>query len=300
VRACCLLALLVCAPAAAQGRDIYVDNLGGDDTFDGRVPASTAGGGPVRSIYKALRLAAAGDRIVLANTGVPYREQVSLTGGRHSGDGLRPFVLAGNGATLDGSHAIRPAEWEHVAADVFRYRPPLVSFQQLFIDDRPVAREPDAADGTCLARLEPREWCLHEGHIYFCTEPHKTVHHYNLSCAGQRVGLTLFQVHDVLVTDLVVQGFQLDGVNAHDLGRNVLVAGLVSRGNGRSGLAVGGTSRVALVESILGDNGFCQLHASGEAEIRLQDCDLLPASAPPILDFGRSQVIVLPATQRAE
>ncbi len=79
-----------------------MDNAGGDDKNNGlhaRDLGDTAS--PVRTIAKALQLARAGDRIVLANSGQPYRECVSLVGTRHSGAApLIPFILDGNGVRI--------------------------------------------------------------------------------------------------------------------------------------------------------------------------------------------------------
>ena len=85
-----------------------MDNAGGNDKNNG-LHAQNQGdtASPVRTIAKALRLARAGDRIVLANSEQPYRECVALVGTRHSGAArLMPFILDGNGATLDGSAPI--------------------------------------------------------------------------------------------------------------------------------------------------------------------------------------------------
>jgi hypothetical protein len=111
--------------AAAPARDIFVDNINGDDRRGGTLAVSQGeSGGPCHSIAKALRIAKASDRIIIANTGQPYRESVSIQGGRHNGTGDFPFVIVGNGATLDGRVSLGDAEWEYVAANVFRTRPP--------------------------------------------------------------------------------------------------------------------------------------------------------------------------------
>src|SRR5262245_55566178 len=90
-------------------RDIYVSNTAGDDRSRGYEPESLyAGGGPVRTIAKALRIASTGDRIVIANTDVPYHESLSLVGERHSGYPHEPFTIEGNGAVLDGSDRVVP------------------------------------------------------------------------------------------------------------------------------------------------------------------------------------------------
>ncbi len=68
---------------------------------------------------------------------------------------------------------------------------------------------------------------------------------------------------NVAVLDLTVQGFQTDGVNAHDTVKNARLAGLILRGNGRAGLAVGGSSTVEADGCLIGDNGQSQVNLSG-------------------------------------
>src|SRR5262249_23900589 len=87
---------LFTAGCEAAARDIFVNNLAGDDLLDGTLPTNTSPGiGPFHTITRALRAAGPGDRIDLANTGEPYRESVSLVGSRHSGNALRPFTIEG-------------------------------------------------------------------------------------------------------------------------------------------------------------------------------------------------------------
>ena len=86
--------------SSVAARDIFVNNVEGDDRRSGRWPTSRGpAGGPFRTIARALRSAAKGDRIILAGTDQPYRESITLQGGRHSGfDAAAPFVIQGNGA----------------------------------------------------------------------------------------------------------------------------------------------------------------------------------------------------------
>ena len=132
-------------PTLASARDIYVDNVNGDDRLGGHSPAAgSEAGGPCRSIAKALRIAQPSDRVVLANTGVPYRECVTIQGPRHSGSDNFPFYLNGNGATLDGTMSLAEAKWEYFRGNIFRTRPARMSHQQLFIDEEPATRQPSA------------------------------------------------------------------------------------------------------------------------------------------------------------
>ena len=282
-----LLGCLLLLARPAVGLDIFVDNDLGNDLFDGlRAQPSGERGGPVRTFRKALRLTRHGDRVIVANTGRPYRECLTLAGGNHSGDALGPFTIVGNGATLDGTAPIRPQDWEHYRADVLRYRPRLKAYQMLYLGGKPAVRAPAAAADDPLVALQPLEWCLHEGCIYFRVEPKKSAYSYDLACCGDTVGITLHQVRGVVVADLVVQGYQLDGIAAHDLVEDCRLVGLTCRGNGRSGVSVSGSSDVAIESCLLGDNGYSQLFTADYSTTVLRDTELLANTAPAVVSEG--------------
>jgi hypothetical protein len=278
------LLLLQCGSVLAG--DIFVDNVNGDDRRNGREPTTIGVGiGPVRTISKALRLANKGDRIILANhPGQPYRESIAISGGYHSGVAGYPFELIGNGATLDGSMALVDAEWEFVAGDTFRYRPPRMAHQRLFLNDQPLEFVPPAGDAR--PALKPLQWSLVGGYIYFCCEKDKLPSSYDLSCCGLQTGITLYQVDDVLIQDLVVRGFQLDGVNAADTAMKVRLLGVVSIDNGRSGFTVAGASRVMLDQCTGAGNGKSQLRAEGFSQTTVRDSELDPTTAPALVQDG--------------
>jgi hypothetical protein len=285
-RTALLFAALLLFGSSAAGRDVFVDNLAGDDRNDGGSPQAIPGGsGPCRSIARALRSARQGDRIVIANTGEPYRESITLQGGRHSGTSFRPFEIVGNGVVLDGSQPVPQDEWEHVAGDVFRYRPPRLAYQQLFLDDRPALRKPVTEDFQ-MPKLEPREWCQFDLAIHFRAEQFKIPQNYQLSYAALPVGITLYEVRHVVIRDLTVQGYQLDGVNAHDSAFDVSIGELIARGNGRSGVSVGGASRVRLEACLVGNNGAAQLRSEGFSHTHVLNSDLLENTAPAIVQEG--------------
>jgi len=118
--------LLVCCSAATHSwaRDIYVNNVTGDDRYDGNAPVAANLYGPYRTLTRALKASAKGDRVILANTGEAYRECIALQGGRQSGYPDAPFELIGNGAVLEGAERVSPDDWSFVAGNVFRFRPP--------------------------------------------------------------------------------------------------------------------------------------------------------------------------------
>lgn len=279
-----LMAVLI-APAA-QAADFYVNNQIGEDFYDGRSPQlSGSGRGPLRTLGRALYLANGGDQIHLAKTEEPYRETVALFGTRHSGSPERPTVIYGNGAVLDGATAIAHNRWEACGFGVYRFVPTEAGpYQQLFLDGKPAARV--VADSSKLPKLDEHQWCYHQGAIYFKTQPPKTIRDYNLTYAALTTGITLYFVEHVAIVDLTVQGFRLDGIHAANSARDIYLAGVITRGNGRAGIVVGGASRVEIEASLSGSNGAMQLLTAPWSETFLRRCRLLDDSAPGWVDQG--------------
>jgi hypothetical protein len=275
---------------AALGREVFVDNVSGDDRSTGQQPRGAADlSGPVRTIAKALRLAGPGDVVVLARNNVPYRESISLVGSRHSGTAEAPFAIRGNGAVLDGSAPVPSGAWEPYRGPIFRFRTRQAGYQQLFLDDRPAAQVA-AGEGDKLRsappELKPCQWCSLNGYIYFCVEKNKLPADYRLSCAGQQTGITLYHVEYATIAKLTVQGFQVDGISLFNSARHVSLIDVLCRGNGRSGVAVGGASLAEIESSRLGDNGRAQLLTLPCSETHLRKTELLSNTAPAWVDQG--------------
>jgi hypothetical protein len=284
------LTIVLAVTSTATARNLYVNNLTGNDLNFGTSDQPAGNNiGPVRTIGKALRLARKGDRIVIANTGEPYRESVTLQAGNNSGWPDAPFHLEGNGATLDGSAAVPDHAWEHFDGNLFRFQPDRTAHHQLFRDGVPLARVhvPDYGE---LPDLEPLQWCLLDRYVYFRPEAARRPQTYRLTHSEQRVGITLYQVRHVVVSDLTVQGYQLDGINCHSNVHDGTLVGLVSRGNGRSGVSIGGASRVTLAASLIGNNGTAQLRVEGLARVVLRNNNLLSGTAPPLVNEGATVI----------
>ncbi|HEX7446339.1 MAG TPA: right-handed parallel beta-helix repeat-containing protein [Pirellulales bacterium] len=280
------LILLMLRGGGAPGATVYVDNVAGDDLLDGRAAVSDAGSGPVRTLRKALFVTRAGDRIVLANTGEPYRETISLSDRQHSGTARSPFVIDGQGAVLEGADPVPPDAWENFRGPVFRFRPMRSSFQQLFLDGKPAVERKLDPTAHRLPELAPLEWYRRDAFLYFRVEQDKLPEAYAVSCSARQTGITLYHVHDVVITNLVVQGFRLDGVNANDGVRDCELIEVTSRGNGRSGVTVAGSSKVTLANCVLGDNGTAQLRAEGQSSTLVETSELIANTAPAFLLRG--------------
>ena len=230
----------------------------------------------------------------MTDTGEPYRESVTLQAGRHTGIATRPFTIVGNGATLDGSAPVPRDAWEHVEGNVFRFRVPRTSFQVLFLAGKPLTRVFVVREAG-FPELQPLQWCLFDRHIYFCVEKDKLPRQYELSHTSLPVGITLYEARHIVITDLEVQGFQLDGLNAHDSVFDATFVGLTCRGNGRSGISVGGASRVRIIACLIGDNGVAQVRTEGFSQTEILNCDLVDAANAPAVVRDGGLVSVTPS-----
>ena len=154
------------------------------------------------------------------------------------------------------------------------------TFQMLFLANKP-AQERIVDRSRGLPDLQPLEWCLLDRAVHFRVEKDRLPDQYDLSYTSLQVGITLYEVRHVLITDLVIQGFQLDGVNAHDSAFDTTLAGLTCRGNARSGISVGGASRVKVLACLVGNNGTAQVRTEGFSRTEIVNSHLIDAERAP-------------------
>lgn len=286
-RAACVLALVLgLAPClVADAKDYFVNNEVGDDRKPGTSEVITGDDGPFRSIGRALRSAGRGDRVVVAKTNTPYHESLSVQAGRHSGTSDAPFVLKSDGAVIDGRREIPVAEWKYDGDGVYRYRPPKITRQILYVDGKPAKRVESPAAAP-RPKLQPLEWCWYRSEIYFRPAADKVPSSYDLTHTHLQVGVTIYEVQHVLISGFVIQGFELDGVNAHDSVFGGELLNVVCRGNARSGVSVGGASRVTLNGCLIGNNGEAQLRTEGYSTTTIRGSDIIGNTAPRIVRDG--------------
>ncbi len=245
------------------------------------------GDGPVETIGRGLEIAGRGDRLIIANTGIAYHEMLGLSGPHHSGTAKHPFVVVGNGATIDGTVLAAPGAWRHVAGNTFAMRPRRLTYQHLFLEGTPLAR----GEAMIPEALQPLEWTLADGHLYFTTEENRVPESYDLRHCGLQTGITLYNTQHIRIENLVIQGFQQDGINAHELVDHCDLVDIECRANGRSGLSVGGVSRLRVAGSNFYDNGRVQVRTEGLAELELNQCDVADEPALPFSAEGRRLLI---------
>jgi hypothetical protein len=98
-----------------------------------------------------------------------------------------------------------------------------------------------------------------------------------LEFAAEEVGITLLDAEDVVIRNLELRHFRLDGVNAHDRCKNIVLDHVRLIENGRAGLAVGGSSLVGIKDSELLGNRVTQVLNAEVAQTEILDCKLGPA-----------------------
>lgn len=253
----------------------YVNNRTGHDRNDGIVDKPlTVVSGPVRSVSRALELADFGDTIVIANTGKPYYDNLTFQGEKNSGAPERPFRMIGNGATLTGAMVVPPSAWKEAARDVWQVVPFRKGHFQLIRDGQalPEVRPAAGEAWPTLPELQVDQWCVWHGSIYYRCEPLVEPSALNMAIARRTCGITVFSAHDIVISDLTIQHFRLDGVNLHDLASHVELERLTLRENGRAGLAIGGSSTAQISASSVERNRDHSVLIQEAAAIALEDC----------------------------
>ena len=284
------VAVLVVFSQHTNARTIYVNNVTGDDRSSGQEEQLSGSAGPVRTINRALAIAMPSDRVIVANTEQPYREAIALSGPRLHGTEGRPFVIQSSGAVIDGAVSTKVGAWRHVDDEVFAFRPRRLTYQQIFKDGKPLSRVSRAVLFSGQ-RLEPLQWALANDGVLLRVEEGQLPRDYDLRHAELQTGITLYNTKHVVVDGFVIQGFQQDGVNAHELVRHSVLRNIECRANGRSGLSVGGVSRVTVENSSFYDNGRVQIRTEGGARLELNRCELDGATAPEFNHRGRSLLV---------
>lgn len=253
----------------------YVDNVNGREGNDGLSEAAlNALSGPVRSINRALELVQSGDTIILTNTGVPYYESFSLVGRRLGGVSNVPLTILGNGSTLSGLRRLPADGWQTEGGGLWRVSFTRKGFYRLLRDGFRLP-EHQTADGVDpRPTLPPGQWCAYRGSVYYRQEGLNEPGRERFDYAADEMGITLYQVEHVRIVDLNVEHFRVDGINAHNMCRGVVLENVVCRQNGRSGLAVGGTSSVIFRGGRLEQNGRDAALITGKGTLDVQEAEL--------------------------
>ena len=264
----CIAVVFGAATSAATANDIHVDNVLGDDLMNGNSPVLVdAFIGPVKTIGKALQKYHYGDRIVLNNRNVPYYESLEIVGARFHGG----LTIEGNGAVISGMKEIPIGTWRSVGDGVWKFSPRRKAFYQLIRGDKALPEFAVDAQATRLPEIPQGSWAGWHGAIYYHGQPPRNgvPSDAPFGFAALEVGVTFLDVDDVVIRDVEFRHFRLDGVNVHDRCKNIILDRVKLTENGRSGLAVGGSSLVGIKDSEIGGNRVVQVLNSEVAQTEI-------------------------------
>ena len=270
----CLTTLTVSA------KTIFVNNVGGSDRFDGTAPTRDSGRvGPVRTLHCAVRLANFGDTIVIANEGQPYYESLTLTGRRHSGNETVPFRIIGNGATLSGLWSVPIENWRQHDDDVWSFEPIHKGHYLLLRDGRQLERVDVGSSFEQPVGLPKGKFTVYRGRVFYKPGRGEDIRNHSFDLAQRTTGVSLYGVRNVVIRDLNVEHFRVDGLNAHSLCRDVLVSNLTSTRNGRSGLTVAGSSSIVFRRCTVRENlvNSLRIMERGQADVQDSELDVEPS-----------------------
>jgi len=283
-----LLALLILSMnASTPASTIYVDSRTGDDQFNGYSRTATGlKGGPVATMQRGLSLLKPGDRLEFINNGTPYYGSLSLYGTEDSGTDVTPLQIIGNGSTISGARPIPRDAWQEVRGDVYRITPIRKGHYQLVLDGNAVPQTlqnwdidemPMPANGECIV------W---RGAIYYSPPAASPIGVLSLMLASSETGLSLINVRNVIVKDVIFEHFRVDGVHLHSRCEGIMLDNVTCRQNGRAGFVINGSSQALLKGSTTIENRgpALMVHELAEAEQQNVTLDgetvIIPLSNP--------------------
>lgn len=209
------------------GDSWHVDNAAGNDANDGRSEKAA-----FATIGRALKAARTSDSIVLANTGTPYREAITLRG--LGGTPAEPFVIEGNGAVVTGLRPLPAAGWKQAGEGVWLYAIEKKPYGNPFIVQAG-RRLPQAKSAEAI---EPGQFFWDEQGVRFRPEAGKGIGDYALEATQLDSGVALAGASYVVCRNVVSEFHSNDGFNIHGDCRGVAFENIVARHNGDDGFSI--------------------------------------------------------------
>ncbi|NQT53316.1 right-handed parallel beta-helix repeat-containing protein [bacterium] len=220
-------AVLLAVAVAAHGATYHVNNKAGDDAHDGRTAQAA-----FATIAKATATARTSDSIVLANTGVPYREPIVLRG--LGGTVRKPFVIEGNGAVITGLKAIAAKDWQPTPKGTLFFAVTRKPYGFPFLVHEG-ARLPAARNAESI---EPGQFFWGDKGIHFRPAAGKRLADYALEATLVVSGLEVSGASYVTCRNLASEYHSNDGFNVHGDCRGIVCENIVGRHNGDDGFSV--------------------------------------------------------------
>ena len=232
---CLGLVLLLLFPAEVGWAETWhVNNQTGDDRNGGGTPETA-----FATIAKAVSSSRTSDRIVLARTGVVYRESIVME--RKGGTPGRPFVVEGNGAVITGLRIIKAAEWKKVSDGLFLLSVKKKPYAFPYLADHG-KRLPEKGRGELGAG--EYYWDAKEG-IYFKCADGRTPASYELSATlVDECGFAVRDASYIICRNLISECVANDGFSLHGDCRGIQLENVESRFNGNQGISIHETCEI--------------------------------------------------------
>jgi hypothetical protein len=295
-----MMVFILLASEILTARDIYVNNLTGNDSNTGN--SETAA---LLTIARAQTLFNAGDTIHLCNTGSVYREVFGFSKLIGKADGY--VTVDGHGATVSGSDKIVDADWQMAGPglykndtiyDKFKFNKEII-WRFFFVFDGKMNRMGTCMKGKSIPLKAPKdllekEWTFvtAEKAFYIKIDPAKKLADYNIEIPVRSNGVSIHNSTDYLtVRNLTATHVYNDGYGLSGDGKNILleniqsidcgddgisahansgarIKGFYSSGNG-TGICDTGNSQThyedVLIENIVGVDLYFLLEKTGKA-----------------------------------
>lgn len=273
------LVILFVVNVAVKATDrLYVNNLLGSDSLDGKAPHPGGKSGPFRTIQRALNVAGTAGRIDIANTGLPYKSGNRLTTGGHPG---APLVIEGNGAVICGLEDMPAKEWQPAGPGMYkRSFWPMSNYLKL---DKTYTTWPGAPQVWWLNGRPARNcsslemlrhtpggfwWNKEEKNVWMHLPEGATIEAVRISLPVQRNGGTGFNVSGnaahVEVHNLRSEFNFNDGFSAHDNVTDLVFKNCVAADNCGQGFSFHGNTQVTVEDGLASRNassGACDVGA---------------------------------------
>jgi hypothetical protein len=270
---------IVLLPLLLPGAEIRVDPEKGDDGGDGV-------SSPVRTIARAIKLAAPGDTIHLKP--VTYHESAVFID-KH-GEPDKPIILDGHGAVLEGSEPVTSAGWEKVGPGLFRRAKLYKATDDAIVGrwfllwDGEMIRMNRCSKGPSeplkhVEELQPKEWTYvkEEDAFYLRLSPGQDLDTANIRYPARSSSVVFAKAgSNITVRNLTGTHPYNDGFNIHGAQRNLVFENITAIECGDDGFSAheDATCRIDGFTSIGNATGLCDTGTSQThyQNVFIRDC----------------------------
>jgi hypothetical protein len=247
--------LRISSAAAEVGGTVYLNNVKGSDQFDGSSALVGADEvGPVASIAHACEILKPCGKLIIANTGLPYRGTLLLSA--KGGTPETPLIVEGNNATLEGLVLAKPSDWtiEKDGTLSMMWPGPEVGFLVVTNGAPPVF-------ARSLQDIQPGEIYYNKSQSgphpgYYRLPADKRVEDLKLEVdtGGYGCGVQIIDASNIIVRNLKCRYFENDGFNLQGECEGVRFEHIEAYLNGDQGFSCHATVSCTVVDGSFHEN----------------------------------------------